>query len=127
MFFPGPPELGCRQTARNARIGGPDSCEVYPNTQPWMVALYMGRKQTITCGGSVISRNIVLTAGHCLCLHKRQLIPMPDCKSKEIWKKARFKYIKVGDHDQTTSQGEYGEQKIEILHFIPHENYTGNI
>ena len=36
------PSLGCREKAEYARIGGPEACEVYPHSRPWMVGLYYG-------------------------------------------------------------------------------------
>ena len=117
--------LGCRESAKYTRIGGPDACEVYPHTQPWMVGLYIGRKpQKIKCGGSLIGRKVVLTAAHCICTYRKIKYRASECNSSKIWEKMNLKYISLGDHDE--KKFDPGEQKIKVAEFIVHESYYGN-
>ena len=124
---PGPPELHCRKAGDTSRIGGPDACEALPHSQPWIVALYGKTPEHIVCGGSLIAKNIVLTAAHCLCRLQvgNTLVNhnYKECHDKKIWEKRKMTYVKVGDHDQTKK--DTGEQKVHIKHFWPHEDYTG--
>ena len=47
-----------------SRIGGPDSCEVKPHSKPWTVRVQIS--DLGVCGGTLIAKNVVLTAKHCL-------------------------------------------------------------
>lgn len=59
-----PEFLTGKQFEENRITGG---SEVTPNSIPWQVALMIQvGERTVYCGGSLISRNFVLTAAHCL-------------------------------------------------------------
>lgn len=60
MFTLSPSVCGVRGRAN--RIVGGDPAE--PHEYPWLVGLY--RQGKLYCGASVISRNYLLTAAHCV-------------------------------------------------------------
>ena len=49
-----------------SRISGPNACEVEPHSKPWVVRL-QNKDGSSGCAGTLVSRNIVLTAAHCVC------------------------------------------------------------
>ena len=101
--------------ASAGRVGGPDACQVKPNSKPWMVKIP-------ECGGALISKRVVLTAAHCICLNP--LVPTgfdPAGKCK-FWKN---KNVTVGEHDTNTA--EVGDQVINIANAIAHKDWTGGM
>ena len=92
------------------RIGGPDACEVKPNSKPWIVRLIYDRKRMEEggCGGTLVGRRIVLTAAHCVW----------DFENGTIESVAG---VVVGDHSQRKI--DKGEKFIETSRILPHENF----
>ena len=104
------------------RIGGPNACEVRPNSKPWMVRLIRKGLNHSHCGGTLISRRIVLTAAHCVCIGDPRLTK---CVTVHANGKTTVDGVMVGDHSQ--SEVDKGEKYIEKSKIIAHEKYlTGN-
>ena len=101
--------LDCYQKHPGMVIGGPNSCRVKAHSKPWIVRLSFKNKtynlKGQVCGGTLISKNLVLTAGHCTPADRWPLL-----------------VAIVGDHDIEKKEG---EQIIEIEDMIKHENFTG--
>ena len=77
---------------KKLRIGGPDACEVKPHSKPWIVNL----RPNATCGGTLIAKNVVLTARHC--------------------KVFEGDSVTIGDHDEDDFDN--GEKSIKIKNRI---------
>ena len=82
-----------------ARLGGPDACQVKPNSKPWIVSLGG------CCGGTLIAKNVVLTAAHCIF-------------------KCKFKNVTLGEHD--LKKIEDGEQIIPVKSKKKHKWWNTN-
>jgi len=50
--------------------------------KPWIVKL-MGKKQQFSCGGTLINKRYVLTAGHCVCPFNHESYPELACNKNE--------------------------------------------
>ena len=116
------------------RVGGPNACEVKPNSKPWIVRL----KGWGGCAGTLVSRNIVLTAAHCVCIkpfdedYDDGVDACSNCPTKCtkcVTSKAEENItietvdgVVVGDHNRL--EIDEGEKFIEKSHIIAHEKYT---
>lgn len=84
-----------------------------PNTWPWTVAIYRksGANQAyFICGGSILSKNLILTASHCL-MNNYGTPAKPD----------DF-LVKVGAHSLSTHK-----IFLKVSQIIPHPNYNDNL
>ena len=92
------------------RIGGPKACEVKPNSKPWIVRLIPDRKlmEISGCGGTLVSRRMVLTAAHCVWNFVNGTI-------------SSVAGVVVGDHSKFKI--DKGEKFIETSRILLHENF----
>ena len=106
------------------RIGGPNSCRVKPHSKPWIVRLnHEGKPHNMkghTCGGSLISTNVILTAAHCVCTFEELITIFEGGPLNCIGWKSQVAFI--GDHD---IMKEEGEQIIGFKYMTFHPNFIG--
>ena len=93
------------------RIGGPKACEVKPNSKPWIVRLIPDRKlmEISGCGGTLVSRRMVLTAAHCVWNFVNGTI-------------SSVAGVVVGDHSKFKI--DKGEKFIETSRILLHEKFN---
>jgi secreted trypsin-like serine protease len=86
-------------------IGGKDAV---PYSWPWQMALHRTQTNSLTCGGSILSNNWVITAAHCVVDN-----PAP----------AQYR-VKLGVFNQTVNN-EPGEVVVDVSEVHVHPKYVG--
>jgi uncharacterized repeat protein (TIGR01451 family) len=101
------PALTAAQAQAPEIIGGEEAA---PGAWPWMVALWNNSTDRwYGCGGSLISREWVLTAAHCITNDGRTSVTPASSLS-----------VVAGRHDLTTNTG----QRIQVSEVIYHPGYN---
>ena len=99
----------CGITPISRIVGGR---EVEPHQHPWSAAILINDKDDVYCGGSVISRQFILTAAHCL-----------RNNTKFLFEKNQIK-IRLGSH--LINKGldpEQDSREFEVEEWMAHEDY----
>jgi len=73
------------------------------NQYPWLVALIDAKRKKQFCGGSLLTKKFVLTAGHCM--YKNVTILKIVNYIEKMMKKNNF-YVSVHEHDLRIADGE---------------------
>ena len=99
----------CGITAASRIIGGK---EVDPHQYPWTAAILVKGKRGVWCGASVLKRQYVLTAAHCLI--KNQTFRFEKCQAK----------IRLGAHLVNAEKDPEQESRdFEVDEWKPHKGY----
>lgn len=85
-------------------VGGVDAS---PGSWPWQAALKLNG--ALTCGGTLVAKNWVLTAGHCL------------ISSGKLVKEEELEVV-LGDHDRNKVEGT--EQTFKVLRIVRNPSYN---
>jgi len=88
---------------RSARIVG--GLEATPHEFPFLVSIVVAETNANNCGGTILSKKWILTAGHCIYNHELDEL-----------------IIKAGKHDITKEESE--EQIRKPARFILHEDFS---
>lgn len=91
--------ITCGQRRQSRIVGGE---KAYPGAWPWQAGLRLGPDQGIFCGGSLIKKQWVVTASHCVYdFLKRKMIPPLD--------------IILGEFDKGNEEGQEISTKVGTL------------
>jgi len=103
------------QVGKRQKIYGPLRQEAGPGEFPWMVQIIRSGPDNTYCGGTLIAKNWVLTAAHCV---------LEDNPRKIVHDPIDL-IVRVGAWRQDTPDGTDHTEEIRVEKIIPHTEYDG--
>ena len=101
--------IGCGEINASDRIV--NGYKAKHNSIPWQVALVLKGKQKPFCGGTIICSKFIMTAAHCIKIHKT--------------KNPRDIQVVAGEHNLEDNSGH--EQRRDIRRIALHPNYDTSV